>query len=271
MVDFRQEMRMETSLAGQEMLSEADLGIELLWQVEAASQDFSIRQSIERVKLSMTSPGYPPVEYDSRNTQDASPVAETIGKTVQPLLGVGFNQEMDARGRITRVTVVNEQKKSPSAAAALNPAFSEDGLKDLLTQAAATLPEGPVNPGDSWDARSEVASPVGKLVMNIQYTYRGVEAHEGKSLDRIDVNVEMRFDDGPNAIGMPVKIAEQACSGVVYFDNQRGRLDHSEIHRRVVTETQIGDQVHRHLVDTGLQLRLREVNAMASLPAAARK
>ena len=89
--------------------------------------------------------------------------------------------------------------------------------------------------------------------MNTKYTYRGTEVQEGRALERIDLEITMGFGDGPNAVGLDVKVSDQKNHGTMYFDAALGQFVRSEVVQRMTMETQLGEQVHRQQLNTRLR------------------
>ena len=257
---FDQDMIMETSIMGNEIKSTADMAMVLNWNVRQVGSDgvADIVQSIERLHMKMQTPGGDPVEYDSAQPTQPQGLAKTLADSIQPLVGIEFVQRMNDRGEIIDVRLSDRgvaQLATAPAATQLQEIFSKQGMKSLLHQAATVLPEGPVKPGDRWKGVSETKSPVGKLVMDMTYTYRGTEIRDGRPLERIDVEVKVGFGEGPNALGLDVDVKEQQNSGSMYFDVAAGRFTDSVLRQSMTLETAVGEKTHRQKLDTQLRMR----------------
>ena len=165
-VQLSQDMNTETSIGSTPLKSSVHMLMMMNWQILEVNSEGTaeIAQSIERIRMNVQSPGAAPLTYDSAATEEPTGLAQAVASGIRPFLGVKFIQSMTSRGEIISVRLSDE------AAAALDEApsgnqikqmFSSEGLKSLVSQAAAVLPEGPVSQGDQWHGNSAVQSPWG--------------------------------------------------------------------------------------------------------------
>jgi len=68
--------------------------------------------------------------------------------------------------------------------------------------------------------------PFGKLIVATTYQYLGEEIVNGKKLDRIKATTAVKAADALNNSGL--KLKSQESTGMIWFDNTRGSIDHSE-------------------------------------------
>ena len=268
-VQFDQDMAVTTSLMGNEMRSEADTGMVLSWDVRQVSSlgVAEIRQSIDRLTMKMHAPGSDPMIYDSAGAVPAEGIVKTLASAMDPLVGVEFTQQMSDRGEVLDVRLspaAEKQLASAPTGAELQEIFSREGLKTLLGQAATVLPQGPVQPGDTWTGTSESNSPVGKLHMDLTYTYRGTEIVDGQPLERIDVSVDVQFGKQNNEASLAVAMTGQESHGTMYFDAEAGRFVSTEMRQKMQLETTVGEHVHLQSLQTALRTRFRPVPTVAS-------
>lgn len=259
-VSFVQDMDMESNVMGKAIKSSADMAMVMNWQVQRVGQDGSaeMKQSISRLKMTMQTPGSQPVSYDSASPNPPEGLAKNLAGSIEPLVGVEFVQKMTDRGEIVDVRLSDksaERLKQAPESAQMQQLFSKDGLKSLLKQAATVLPEGPLKPGDQWTGTSTAQSPVGRLVMNNTYTYRGVENVKGQMLDRIDVNVKVDFQESQNKLGFTVAVKGQQNQGKMYFDANEGRFAETTLNQMMILETTVGKQVHTQKLNTLMRMR----------------
>ncbi len=126
------------------------------------------------------------------------------------------------------------------------------------------LPERAVAVGDQWTGVTRTQSPVGTLVMNNVYTYQGPVERNGRALERIDVEVNVSFAKGNNALGVNVDITQQENRGVMYFDARQGRFVETMLAQKMTLVTAIGDQKHEQQLDTKLRMQFAAAGAPAS-------
>jgi hypothetical protein len=218
--------------------------------------------------MKIQTPGGAPVVYDSASKDPPVGMAKNLAKNIQPLIGVEFIQTMSSRGEIIDVRLsdtANAKLAGAPAGAEVRQVFSEDGVKSLLHQAATVLPERAVKPGDQWTGVTRTQSPVGTLVMNNVYTYRGTVKKDDRALDRIDVEVNVSFAKGKNALGVNVEIEQQDNRGVMYFDAEKGRFVETMLSQKMTLVTAIGDKSHRQQLNTKLRMQFTAAGSRAAV------
>ncbi len=269
-VSFNQDMTMSTNMMGNELKSGADMGMVLRWDVAQVAPNgvLAIRQQIERLTMRMESPGGGgPIRYDSAAGGELTGMNKALASSMEPLIGVQFDQQMTNRGEILDVKLTPDAQaklaKQPTGAQ-LKEMFSKEGMKSLLHQAATVLPEKPVKPGDSWKGTTETKSPVGKLVMDMTYTYRGTVMDSGRPLERIDVGMMVRFAKQANEMGLNVSVKEQKNAGALFFDAELGRFVRTEMRQTMTLVTSIGPKEHQQSLDTMLTMKFANANSPAA-------
>ena len=273
-VRFVQDMDMTSTVLGKKLSSSADMAMVLRWNVEDVKEQgiTTMRQSIQRLRMSMQTPGSEPVVYDSADGAAAEGMAKQLSQNMAPLIGVEFIQTMSPRGEIIDVRLSEAAKAKLSnspASAQLRQVFSKEGIKSLMHQAATVLPEEPVKVGDQWSGQTRTDSPVGTLIMDNTYTYRGTMKKDDRLVARIDVDVDVSFAKSNNALGVDVQIQQQQSKGVMYFDVNQGRFSETLLSQKMVMVTAIADQKHEQQLDT--KLRMQFSDAVAKTAARGRR
>lgn len=264
-----QDMDMTSNVMGKSLASSADMAMVMRWVVEGVDQDgvSEMRQSIQRLRMTMQTPGGEPVVYDSASKDAPAGMAKNLAKNMQPLIGVEFIQTMSPRGEVIDVRLsdaANERLARAPAGPQLREVFSEDGIKSLLHQAATVLPERAVTVGDQWTGVTRTQSPVGTLLMNNVYTYKGTVNKDGRALERIDLEVNVSFAKGSNPPGVSVDITKQQNRGVMYFDAKQGRFVETMLSQEMTLVTAIGDQNHEQQLATKLRMQFAAAGAPTS-------
>jgi hypothetical protein len=203
----------------QKIETESNLSVKVVEEVD--SNHFKIESAIERLKMDMTLP--PPigkVSIDSDSDEAPSspflgPVVENIKKSVkQPATAV--------------VSLLGETSdiKLPEAAAAQGP--GAPALQDMMKSVLMRLPDEAVRPGSTWTEVVENNAQGAAMKVTNDYTYKGTEEVDGKTLERIEVvsKIEMEANE-------QIKLGETESSGWVLFDNELGRLHSSEIQQTI--------------------------------------
>ena len=259
-VRLSQKMDTEATIQGTVLKSSVDMWMAMKWDVLRVDDRgiIEMTQSIERMKMSVASPGVELVTYDSASPQEPTGPAKSIAAGIQPLMGVKFIQSMNNRGEIVDVRLSQDAAAALDAApsgAQLKEMFSQDGLKSLVNQAAAVLPEKAVRPGDTWQGQSETKSPAGDLKMDINYTYHGTVQRRGRTLEKIGVDLKVSFPEGANPLGLRVRVKEQQNTGFLYFDAKAGRFVETQLVQKMTLETALGDQTHQQKLDMRLHMQ----------------
>lgn len=277
-VSFNQNMQMSTDMGGSAVKTVANMGMSMRWDINDldARGVYDIGQSIERVTMAMDVPGGHNLAYDSAQPGEPQGITKALAASVDPLIGIDFTHKMSTRGEIVDVVLSEKSKASLAntpAAGQIQQIFSKDGLRSLLHQAATVLPENAIQPGHTWKGTSVTKSPVGNMVMDMNYVYRGTEQVDGRPLERIDVDVTVRFGEDKSPMGLKVDIAKQNNKGTMYFDAAKGRFTKTELTQNMSLETNIGDQKHVQQLDTILKMvfqpappRARVQQATATAP-----
>lgn len=258
-VSFSQNMQMTTGMVGNDVKTVANMGMSMRWDVNRldAAGVYHIGQTIDRVTMAMVVPGGHNLEYDSAQKDEPSGMVKALAASIDPLIGIDFTHKMSTRGEIIDVQLSERSKakmSSTPSANQLQQIFSKDGLRSLLHQAATVLPQDAIQPGHTWTGSSETKSPVGNMIMDMTYVYRGTEPFNGRPMERIDVDVKVRFGDDVSALGLKVNIAEQKNSGTMYFDAAAGRFAATELAQKMKLETIVGEQKHVQNLDTMLKM-----------------
>ena len=260
-VQFTQDMTIQMNAMGRDLQSSADMGMTMRWNVESVEPDGTarIRQSIDQLSMRLETPGSDPIEYDSAQEEEPVGTAVILATSVDPMVGVEFTQQMSSAGEILAVELSEQAKQQLDAApsgAQLKEILSQNGLKALLSQAATVFPTTPVKPGDSWTGSTTSKSPVGNLSMDMTYTYRGTEMSNGQPLEKIDVEMTVRFPE-PNATnGMSIAVRNQKNTGTLYFDAAAGRFAMSELNQNMRLVTTVGGQEQSQIMSTILRMEV---------------
>jgi len=174
------------------------------------------------------------VEHDS--TTEAR---EKLPASIQQLLGVAFSFKLSPRGTVTNIKVTRlTRPRNPEGAPRQVSLSTAESVIQLIP--FVELPEAAVSPGSSWQQQLESFEPVlGKRTSTVTYKYAGKQTREGKEIDVIGLDGQIRFaptDQGATQ----VEVKEAAAKGTVEFDAAAGRVrrkDETERLKFVLTES----------------------------------
>lgn len=231
---------------------------EMVWTVEEVEEDGAarLRQTIERLQMSITAPPNVEFEYDSASGEEPS---GTTAKRVLPLLhalvGANFEMTMSPRGEIADVKVpeqVAEALQKAPGAAEMGDMFTEAGFEKMVQQGSPAFPDGDMEPGREWTHTVELpaAGPDSRPTITSKYRYLGQEEVDGKTLDAIAVEVDMDLDLAGlvESTGAEVTVESQESGGKMYFDREAGRVHSSSLSGNMDMEiVTFGQTMHAHL------------------------
>jgi hypothetical protein len=212
---------------GREVKRSYSLITDMSWTTKSvdASGLATLNQTIDRVRVTVSSPG----SKISSDSKEAGEAESLFGPMFKILVGAEFFSKMNPRGELTEI------KLADKLIAAINAAnegggpkgqFSEEGMKNILSQMVVPLPEGGVASGETWVRKMTVPTDVEGQTRQIEqvFTYKGPEA-TSPGLDEIDFTTKMEPHKPDPKI--PVVYKTETATGKFEFDNVAGRIARS--------------------------------------------
>ncbi len=201
-----------------------------------AAKNWIVVQKLEAVRMK-TEIGGNTTEYDSTATNPTS--GNALGEFFKALVGSEFKLTISPDLKVTKIEGRDEFiakliRANPQMEAILKQILGDEALKQMADPAFAAIPPKPVKKGDHWEKKLVLnMGPIGTYDTTNTYTYEG---KDGK-LDKIKVDTKLKYSaPGAAASGsLPFKIksgtdlVSKTATGTVYFDNEKHRLDHSEM------------------------------------------
>lgn len=233
-VGKRYEQRMEMTQASAVTIPGSPQAVQ---QETKQTQDYAVTVQKERdgggrelemevlgMKLTTKAAGNTVLAFDSTKSDDAgNPAAPMLRKMV----GMRLKLLTDGSGKIESVEGLQEaMDRITSGASAMEKGMiqgmmSEDNIKEMYS-AALGLPDKTVKPGDSWPLKIEVAlGPLGTLVMNSQYTFKGWDQHNDHKCALLEFTGTLSAAD-TGAAANPMSIEGGKTSGKIWFDPALG-------------------------------------------------
>ena len=119
-----------------------------------------------------------------------------------------------------------------------------------------------VEPGKSWESNFETKNPIlGTQKAVTTYTYVGPEEAEGQPVEKLDVKVQLSFEQPADAQAKAT-IKEQDSEGEILFDNKLGVPLSTSMNSQMKIELSAGGQ----MIDQAITTKV----IMKRLPAAAK-
>lgn len=228
----------------------------------------SLEVSMDRFQMAMEVAGQK-MEYDTDSDEVQEGIGEIFDKTFEPLMSMTYTIKMDDRGEIVDVIVPEESMKMLESIPGMQQfgkMFSKEAMQDMSSTGWLSLPEEALNVGDSWDMESETNNPIlGKQISAAHFTYEGTEEVDGRTLEKISMDMDMEFDgDVQNELGLKMSIEDMTLSGTFYFDAERGHLDNSEIKQQMEADLEAGGQTMHQVMDGTVTTTITERKAEAA-------
>jgi hypothetical protein len=198
-------------------------------------KNWIIEQKIEGVKMDIEISGNK-ITYDSTTTPTTTnnPLADFFKALVGSSFKLTLSPDLKVMKIEGREEFVNKLvKANPQMEPLLKQILSDDALKQMADPAFASVPSNPVKKGDTWERESKLnMGPIGTYDTIYKYTYEG---KEGK-LDKIKVDTTLNYKPPEaSATGqLPFKIKAakletKNATGTILFDNEKHRLDKSDM------------------------------------------
>jgi hypothetical protein len=247
--------------------SEAKMTMRMKWQVRSISPEgvAEIAQTVENVAIDMSSPDGGRIQFDTSDQRSNTGLARTLRENVQPVIGLTVLQRMNPQGEILDARLAPESRQrldNDGKGQGVRQVFSEEDVRNLVTQSAAVLPQRPVRPGDTWESSSKSNSPLGELLTTMRYTYRGSFRQGERTLERIDVQLDIVM---PQKEQPPIAatLRDQQSQGTLWFDAQAGMFVQSSLQQGMTLQTNLGQMVQEHKLNTDMQIRFRPQTSLA--------
>ncbi|MFO0904707.1 MAG: hypothetical protein U0939_17000 [Pirellulales bacterium] len=263
-LDWSQRSETESTVGDKpwRLVVESQLG--LVWNVTNVAEDgtATITQSIRRLKVRVDLPPADPLEFDSEALGKPTGDEQALADSLRPLIGPAWTLELGARGDLRKA------EASPE----LTAAFAQAGVNGRLRQWFSTteqggflkalfvaLPEGAVEPGASWESRSETKSSLGPVAVQMTYKLRGPETRDDRPLQIVDVVGQVKLGDQAAGAGARRTLKSQKMEGELAFDAAAGRLTDSRQTLTLTTETRVRETLLEVRASSVSTLRLREL------------
>jgi hypothetical protein len=223
-----QDMKIAQDVAGNKVETELKQTIELSQTVDDVLDDGSAKVTTKFTRAKMDIKGPFAVTLDSANLKaaDDNLIAKMMSGVVKTLSKVEFTATQKANGEMTDMkvpeAVLKEFRASPIGALA-GDLFSDESLKQMMTQGGIVLPKEAVAADATWTQKVSNKVPAGKMTGELKYTYRGPETIDGKTFQKITYVPTYAVDPDAKA-AVPMKLKGQKGNGTILFDNEQGRL-----------------------------------------------
>ena len=205
----------------------------------AADGTARVRQTIEAMKMEMTSPMFS-MAYDSANAAAADPMLKGL---LSPMLGESFTIVFAPTGDVQKVEGLSAVADKMFRAMPQDPAMagmldglknnvSDDAMRAMLKQTFAQFPSRPVKVGDSWNTNVTTGNPMlGDLVTSIVSTLKSVAGEGADRIATVTTTLTIKQDPAKpaaaNPTGLTLQMGNASGDGEQAFEPATGRMRRS--------------------------------------------
>jgi uncharacterized protein DUF6263 len=228
----------------QEVKLTQDFDISALKELTNGGWQLELRFEAETMNVSQGDRNV--LSFDSAQSpgQDSNnPVAPIL----RAIIGARIQYFTDANGSVEKLGGVDELRNrvaataKPQQQAMFNQMFSEDTLKRYGSFADA-MPDHAVNMGDSWHVKKDVPSPIGVLALDMKYTLKNWEQHDGRQCAHVEAQGDISTKTISTATGAAVEIKKGKITGDFWYDPALGMIvdvnNDQDMWLKVTTRTQ---------------------------------
>src|SRR5262245_32920332 len=227
-----QKMTMEMSILGMDVTIEMTQVMDMTWAVDKVDKNgkATMTQTIGRVQMTMDTP-MGKVELDSAKKEDPDdPIGKMIAPMIRAMAGAEITATMNPRGELRDIKLSEKFKKAlknvPQGGGGFpgfGDMFSEEGMKQMMSQGGLILPEKEPKVKDTWANKVEQKSEMGKMIVDSKYTYLGSTTENDKKFDKIGIKGDLKIEPKEDAQAT-IKLKSQDMEGTALFDRAAGRL-----------------------------------------------
>lgn len=192
------------TVMGNAMSVQQDVLFGMAYKVVAVEGDNrTVEVSYDRIKMETNAAGQQ-IKYDSKDTAGSNPQLAILGG----MIGKPFRMTVSGTGQVTQVTgfdaLLNGMTGNPDDPYAagmrqqLGEMFSDESVKQMLSQNTNIYPEKTVKPGDTWNKTNTTS--MGPISLEINNTYK-LESASDKTA-KVSVNATITGKSNANAGGV---------------------------------------------------------------------
>lgn len=229
-------------------------------------QDIALTTLIACTVKDKTPDGNLVIEQKVESFKAANKAQPSDEKTIEQVRGASWTVVLNPKWEVVKLDgheellrrIAGQQKEDHALVAA---ALTPENMKKSVSEVFAFLPGKPVNPGDKWEAKTEMPlGPLGNLSRSLQYTYEGKGTVDGKPVEKITFTgtagyappKEKRPGVGLHIVRGDLKVEKLA--GTIFFDPVQGRLVQAET--KLLLKGNLATSVGNQFVDTQVQHEL---------------
>lgn len=260
--EFLQQITQEMVLTGGAQKLETVQTIDAVWKVGAVDPQGTaeVSQEIQRIRMKMVRPDGTS-EYDTASDQAPQGLLAIMAPALKAMTKVKFTMKMNSQGEVLEADVSQstlDAMKAIAGAGQAGATFSKEQLVAMIKKGTPPLPKDPVNKGDTWSRAMELELPggMGNMASEMKLTYGGPEQVEGKTLERIDMDVTANVKPVGTGAPLAATLKVDKSRGTIYFDNAAGRLSHSETAQELTMQLSMGGRSMTQTIQQNIKVQM---------------
>lgn len=233
--------------AGSEASYQLKLILDAQWEVEQVDDQgaATIRQTVQRIQLSVAGPGEQTMQYDSDDEATPRGFAARLAPLAKVLIDHPLKAVLQPTGAVEDVEIpeaVQQQLQVAPGAKNLAALTGAESLEQTVQQLSFVLPEQPMlSVGDSWELTSQIEAPeIGPLQTEKSFRFTEQREVEGEQLAIFQPTIRLIAKEPSDAEDLGVQLKDQSSSGEILFNRTAGRLEKSKVEHAFAAEFRIG-------------------------------
>jgi hypothetical protein len=257
-----QDMKMTMNVMGMDIEVKLKQLMDMDWDIQKVDEqgNAQVRLTFGHVRLKLDSPTGN-AEFDSKKSTEEpeDPIGKVVAQLAKGLAALEMTFTMAPNGEMKDIKIpeaaLKKLKEIPGADKLGGDMLSPEGLSKMAG-GGLVFPKGPVNKGKNWTQKISLKMPFGKMAGDMKYTYEGPVEKDGKKLEKIAVQPNLKIELDPDAPAQ-IKIKSQKDKGHAYFDNQAGRLVEVTNEGTMEMELEVGGMTFTQNINQSTSLRLK--------------
>jgi len=252
----------QSEAAAMEVKIAQDFNLSAIKQLENGGWELELK--FENQTMDISQGGKQLLSFDTAQSS-AADTNNPAAAILRAMIGVRLQYFTDAAGKVQSMGGMADLMKRIDAAAKpqqrgmFHEMFSEDTLKRYGSFSDA-LPNRMVSPGDSWPVKNDIASGIGTLTLDMNYTFKNWEQHnDRRCAHMVGTGGITSKSISAAMVGAAVEIQKGKLADDFWFDPEAGMIvdvhDNQDMTLKITTRSQsltqeLHQQVRVALMDT---------------------
>jgi hypothetical protein len=222
---------------GQEIKTTLAQTIEMTWAVKSVDESgkAELTQTINRIRDQVDAP-VGSYTFDSKEPKEPEGlIAAARVPLFKALLDAPIAFTMSPQGEPADIRMPDKVAQTlrdlGPAASGAGALFSEEGIREMITQASLIVPKDDLTEGKTWNRQTKnVVPPIGTVIIDSTYRYDGPASGAAADAARIALTTKVEIQPpaeaaaGANPSAGGLKIRSQKSQGTYTFDSGAGHL-----------------------------------------------